>query len=552
MIPSTASVTGLRGRALALGSAAILAAACGGGGSTQPVVAGGDVALAAGQYALYSGTQVAGALAFPAAGSGGAQYLVVAQFATGTAGVTSSFSLAGSAAALAPAAPVERVERAAPSVAEQFHDMLRQREAQLASEARAARTRGAVPGVARAPGAVVPPVVGSRRSFKVCGDQTCATLKTISATAQYVGLHAAIYLDDSLPAGGFTPADIQQVGQQFDTDLYPVDHQAFGDESDIDNNGVVIILLTPKVNALVGRPACNDSFITGFFFGADLDPYFRASYNNGEVFYGMVPDPAGTVSCAYSTTLVRRVITVTFIHEFQHMISFNQHALVRNGDTEVLWLGEALSHLAEELGGLHFDSLGIDTTASRFYIGNLYNAAKYLHDPLLWAPVTETSPGELAERGAAWLFVRYLTDRFGTQVPRALINTSLLGQANVQAATGAAFADLLGRWALALYVSDLPGFTAPADLTFAKWRFRTTFASLHAQSPSDFDRAFPLIPPTATGSSVSVSGTLRSGTGAFVLVNQSAGPGFSLNFRTLAGSGFPANAGAQLAVVRLR
>ena len=74
--------------ALVLGMATTLAAACGGGssacgGSTNPCPGGGDVALAAGQFALYAGTQVAGALAFPAAGAGGAQYLVVAQFATG-------------------------------------------------------------------------------------------------------------------------------------------------------------------------------------------------------------------------------------------------------------------------------------------------------------------------------------------------------------------------------------------------------------------------------------------------------------------------------------
>jgi hypothetical protein len=545
------SVTGPRGRALALGIATALASAC--GGSTTPVVGGGDVTLTPGAYALYSGTQVAGSLDFPAAGAGGAQYLMVAQFATGTAGVTSSFTLAGSAAAAAaPAAPALPAGRVAPSVARRFHDLLRQTEARLAAEARAARAGGVAPAVLRAPGTVVPPLLGSQRPFKVCADQNCASLDTVTATARYVGLHAAIYLDNALPAGGFTPTDVQQIGQQFDTDLYPVDHAAFGDESDIDNNGVVIILLTPKVNALVGPPDCHDAYITGFFFGADLSPQYRAHYNNGEVFYGMVPDPAGTVSCAYSSTLVRRVITVTFIHEFQHMISFNQHALMRNGDTEVLWLNEALSHLAEELGGWHYDSLGVDTTASRFFIGDLYNAAKYLHDPLLWAPVTETPPGELAERGAGWLFVRYLTDRFGTQVPRALVNTGLLGSANVEAATGAAFKDLLGRWALALYASDLPGFAAPADLTFAKWRFRTTYASLHTQDPTDFDRVFPLIPLTGTGADVSVVGTLRSGTGAYVVVTQPEGPGFSLDLQAPAGRAFPANAGAQLAVVRLR
>src|SRR2546427_8348057 len=47
------------------------------------------------------------------------------------------------------------------------------------------------------------------------------------------------------------------------------------------------------------------------------------------------------------TTLFRS----TFIHEFQHMISFGQHYLGRAGAPEVLWLNEGLSHYAEEMGG---------------------------------------------------------------------------------------------------------------------------------------------------------------------------------------------------------
>jgi len=226
---------------------------------------------------------------------------------------------------------------------------------------------------------------------------------------------------------------------------------------------------------------------------------------------------------------------------------------VRGGGAEALWLNEALSHLAEELGGRYYDSLGIDTTASRFYIGNLYNAFKYLRDPLASAVVTTTGPGELAERGAVWLFVRYLVDRFGAQTSRDLVNTSSLGAANVAAVTGTPFATLLGHWALALYASDQPGFTAPAELRYASWHFRTTFASLNAQSPSDFDRAFPLVPYSGTGGAVSVTGTLRSGSGAFVLATQAPdGRSFELDFSPAAGGTFPSATGAQVAVVRLR
>ena len=542
-----------RGRtagAIALGVALLGASACGRDSTGPTDDGGGDVALGVGEYQIYG----AGALLFPAAGATGATYLVVAQSATGTSGLSTAFSLTGvpggEAAAAAPAAaalPAATPTRA--SAALRFHDGLRLREAALVSAARAAGAPFSAPAV-RAP--AVPPALGSRRTFKVCADLDCNTLKTVSATARYVGAHAAIFSDDTMPpGGGLTGTDLQAMGQQFDQELYPIDRANFGAESDIDNNGVVLILLTPKVNALVGQPDCSDAFITGYFYGADLTTDTR--YNGGEVFYGMVPHPGDATFCAYSTALVRRLLQVTFVHEFQHMISFNQHVLVRGGDTEALWLNEGLSHIAEELAGLHYDSLGIDTTASRFYIGNLYNAYQYLSDPLASAIVTESPPGELSERGAVWLFLRHVIDRAGAATTRALVNTSLTGDANVEAAAGTRLATLLGRWALAVYAGDFPGFAAPADLRYQSWRFRSIFGQLNAQARADFPRAFPLIPVSATGGLVSVTGTVRSGSGVWVLVVQGAnGAGFSLTFGPTGGGGFAAAVGAQAAVVRLR
>jgi hypothetical protein len=535
----------------ALAAALALVAACSDATGFKPSPVS-DVALAPSEFVLFSGAKLPGSISFPAAGTDTTRYLVVAQFAAAAPDVSSGFSLLGSVAASLGVPPAASLAGAGASVAQRFHDNLRRMESQLAAESRAAGVRPAAPAVRLAPAVITPPVVGAKRSFKVCANLDCTSLITVVATAKSVGSHAALFVDDSVPAGGFTPTDLAQVSQQFDTDLYPIDHAAFGAESDIDSNGVVIILLTPKVNALVGRPDCNTSFVTGFFFGADIDPAYRATYNNGEIFYGFVPDPAGTVSCAYSTTLVRRMITVTFIHEFQHMISFNQHVLVRHAGTEELWLNEALSHLAEELGGRHYDSLGVDTTASQFYIGDLYNAGRFLMDPAAVAMVTDVAPGELAQRGGEWLFVRYLTDRFGAQTPHSLVGTSLQGAANVAQVTGTAFATLLGRWALAVYTSDLAGFTPPAELRYESWHFRAVFSSLHTQAPADFPRTFPLVPATATAGAVSITGTLKSGSGSYLLLSQPPGNGgFSLRFGS-SGTGFPAGASPQLAVVRLR
>src|SRR6185295_12325524 len=123
-------------------------------------------------------------------------------------------------------------------------------------------------------------------------------------------------------------------------------------ESDIDGNGLVVVLMSNVINKLVSASECISSgYVAGFFFGADLDPRSRTSWNNGEVFYSMVADPGATLSCAHSVAQVNNVIPVTFIHEFQHMISFNQHVLIRSGFAEDLWLNEGMSHYAEERGG---------------------------------------------------------------------------------------------------------------------------------------------------------------------------------------------------------
>jgi hypothetical protein len=528
-------------RLLKAAVAATLLTSCGSDSPTGPVTVSAQVSLAPGAFAVLAGSQISGAVEFPAAGNTGAEYLVVGQFAS-TTEATTTFTLGASLTAALPAAP-----RPAPSVAQGFHDMLRQREAEMAQVAPMYRPLFKAP-----PQRTSPPTVGSKRTFKVCGTIACTATVNVSATAQFVGAHAAIFVDDSAPAGGFNATDIAQVGAQFDQVLWPIDNARFGAESDIDANGVVVVLLTRQLNALVPSPACNTSFITGYFFGGDIAPGFATTYNNGEVFYGMVPDPAGMASCPYSTAFVKRIIPVTFIHEFQHMISFNQHVLVRGGSQEVLWLNEGMSHLAEELGGLHYDSAGVDTTASRFFQGDFYNASIWMTDPPNNAMVTETPPGSLEERGAEWIFLRYVMDQFGPTTSRTLEQTSLTGAANLQAATGTTFNTLLANWVLALFLSDYPGFTAPAALKYSTWSFRSTYAQLHGQDPGNFPRIFPLQPDSAQGSAALASGSLGAGSGAYIIATQPAGgAGFQLVFRGQNGGVVSSANSPQLAIARI-
>ena len=538
----------VRVRLLGVLTTAVAASGCGDQAAAPRAVVG-DVALAPGGYALYTGSRAAGPLRFPAAGAAGAEYLVIGQFATARADLSSTFSLTGSLPVTA-VAPQPPPAPAALPAAVRFHDAIRRMD-----EAAARASLRLAPAPAAPTPRAEPPALGSVRTFRVCASLDCTSTVSVTATARAVGAHSAIYLDQAAPTvGGFTGFDLQQLATQLDDVLYPLDTLAFGAPSDIDSNGVVIILLTPRVNALVGPSDCQSSFVTGFFLASDLAQATRASYNNGEVFYAMVPDPNGTVSCPHPATRVRQLIAPTFIHEFQHMISFNQHVLVRRGPIESLWLNEAMSHLAEELGGRHYDSVPVDSaTASRFMFGNLYNAYLYLLNPAANAVITTSGTDALAQRGGQWLLLRYLVDQYGAATTRRLEQTALTGDANVVAAAGnTSFARLLGCWALALYVSDLPAFTPDSDLAYAHWRFRSTYDSLHAHDPATFVRDFPLEPAGAFNGSFALSGTISSGSASYLDLVLSAGePSFTVTFTEPGGLALSGRGNPQLAIVRL-
>ena len=323
----------------------------------------------------------------------------------------------------------------------------------------------------------------------------------------------------------------------------------------------MIVLLTSTVNRMVSASQCGSSgYVAGFFFGGDIDPRFRTAYNNGEIFYALVPDSLGTLSCPHKASDVKLLIPGTFVHEFQHMISYNQHVLVRRTSAEELWLNEGLSHYAEERGGRAF--LPDTVTFCRYARGDLSDAVLYWGN-LGSHPLVDTSGvGGLAERGAGWLFVRYLADQYAQGAggglagqdafTRKLDNTALTGAANVAAQTNDMFAAVLGRWALAQWVSDLPGFTAPAALTYTSWAFRTGFPKVSGRCGSSL--AFALVALAGAPASVSVSGTLRAGTGAVYqrVLQAPGGSAFQILFSDGAGAQLRETVMPRLNVIRIR
>jgi hypothetical protein len=161
----------------------------------------------------------------------------------------------------------------------------------------------------------------------------------------------------------------------------------------------------------------------------------------------------------------------------------------------------------------------------------------------------------LEERGVEWLFVRYLVDLFGAGLTRKLDQTSLTGEANIEAQTGHQFELLSSRWALANWVSDLqiPGFSADSVLRYTSVQLRAQYASLHASRPAAFPRVFPLVPTTSDGQTVNITGTLRAGSAIYHRAFQPPGGGaFALRLISQTGFPLPRDYAPRLNVIRIR
>jgi uncharacterized protein (TIGR03437 family) len=508
-----------------------------------------------------SGAEVADCLRLPGNGAG---YLVVPQFATGISLPTTAFQIGNSAS---------------PLVAQRLSDQL---DVLVRQSARTAQSRFdlalrsyertmPVPNLAdiTQPPALEALTLNSQRTFRVlCSievDETC--FQTVTARLKFIGSNVLVYIDNAAPANGFTDQELQDFGAVFDETLYPIDVSVFGSESDIDNNDGVIMLLTPVVNALVDAADCQQfGSVLGFFFGFDLSSQSTDS-NKGEVFYGFVPDPEAQFSCAHSKQTVARVLPGTFIHEFQHMINYNQHVLVRGGGSqETDWLNEGLSHMAEEMASLHYErkfpppsgrtnpNQIFPDSSQGFITEQLGNSYDYLANSRT-SSLTLFETGECCEgRGASWLFMRYLGDQFDSTVFARLVQTRLTSIANVENATGRSFASLFGDFGIAVYVdslADVPRSAIPDRYRFTTRNLRYLYDALFRALPSSFPQPFPIV-PTVLGHTQQLSSSMEPGTSAYYELSTPAGSGpVSLRFAPATGT-FDPLLQAQLGVFRLR
>jgi hypothetical protein len=553
-----------------------------------PCSASGTVQLAVAQTARIDCTNGGTTVTL---GGNGASYLVVAEFAVdqvpdnfvpyrlvaGTAATTSVASAMRLPAAsslgalanvfdapLAPGRPGAR-QRA-------FTQALRARARRMVSSGawRASLQRSTAAAAGRSVDLLPVPSVGSVRSFSVLANENTSTFKTVNARLAYAGSSVLVYLDTLTPANGFTDAQLQAYGTLFDKTLYPIDTAAFGPPSDVDQNGRVIMLMSPTVNALTPKNQCaTQGFVAGFFEEEDLgagsgDP----NSNQGEIFYSIVPDPNGSVSCAHTADDVGFAVPSTFMHELQHLISYSQHVVLHGGLPEYGWLDEGLSIVAEELGSLYYEQKCPGTAcrsnpAQVFPDSSQGFVADFLYDSYQYALLPDTSSVTLhsdaddgfAWRGGDWLLMRWLGDQFGSGLFKALDQSRQIGVPNIEAAAGRPFPQLFADFGLALVTDSLPGYTrttAPTADRFVTRNVRQIWNRLFVTSlgASDIPYSFPVqIFSIGTDTSTSI---MDPGTTSYYRLDTPSGAStVSLQFAGPGGVALPAAAKPQLAIFRL-
>ena len=469
-------------------------------------------------------------------------------------GVTSGGVTAASLFDHSAESPLARTVR--PRAQQELDERLRDAERRLAPTA-----RGSEP--------YQPPMLaltlGSLRTFDVITTLEATEFTKATGKLRFIGAHIGIFVDTSA-APSYTDAELARLGSLFDTVLYPTVVGSFGPESDIDRNGKVLVFLTPRVNALVAANDCGQrGFVTGFFYGRDLLSSLPNS-NAGEIFYALVPDSIAQYSCAHTSLDTRRLVSGTFIHEMQHMISYFHHVVGRGGESEEPWLNEGLSHIAEELASRVFEArypppLGRTTaeqifpdSSQPFISTQLLNAYVYLYSSASHSVTTFVRSGSLEERGAAWLFLRWLGDQKGDGIYRRLVQTSLTGIANVEARTGEKFATLFGDFSVAIWADSIPG--VPRAQVPARYRFHSrNLRQLMARQAliAGWEDPFP-VKPIRIPVGGFAEGPLLPGTMVYGVLGPFAPGqgGVVLGFTKKDGSGFGAMDGAQLGVLRVK
>lgn len=375
--------------------------------------------------------------------------------------------------------------------------------------------------------------VGDLVTLNVQADVACEDPKYRTGRVVAISQRAIVVADTLNPAQGFDDTHYRAFASEFDDLVHPVVSRAFGDPTDIDGNGKVVIFFTSAVNDLT--PPGSNGIILGFFYARDLLPKDVGpgceGSNEAEMFYMLVPDPVrATKEPIFSVANVEYLTMGVVAHEYQHLINAARRFYVNDAESlEEVWLDEGLSHVAEEL--VFYEAAGLGPrrdinlddilqtdrrldAANRYMVDNLARYGIFLEE------IEDASlfSHDLAGRGASWAFLRYVADRSGksdTEFFFDVANSTTSGLPNLSRAAGESATEMARDWAVSIYADNYI-FGLPAQYRQPSWNFRSIIPAINI-----FGGAFPLADRNL-GADRAMNVDLRGGGTAFIRVSVDA------------------------------
>lgn len=251
------------------------------------------------------------------------------------------------------------------------------------------------------------------------------------------GDHCLIYLDVDDWNPDFLKTTVAESVQLFDKTIYPKARELFGNHLDVDRNGKFTILFTHLLGQLSGGKVSLGGFVRGADFYRDVEPPLS---NRCDMLYLNTNIKPGSN------------LRTLLAHEYTHAITFSEHVFghyladSKCGDDEA-WLSEAIAHLAENLIGKGYSNLDhrVSTYLTaperyRLVVPDYYRAG-------LWRCH--------GCRGATYLFLRWIVDRYGEGVLKELSQSNLAGIENIETATQTPFDELFRNWCISTLLAGL-------------------------------------------------------------------------------------------------
>ncbi len=236
------------------------------------------------------------------------------------------------------------------------------------------------------------------------------------------GSRSIVYLDEATRPQNRMRQLASAIVHLLETTIMPSGDRLIGPPADIDHDGRLTVLLTPRLAHLQN----GKTTVGGFVRAADFRPGFsRPRSNQADMIY-------------LNTHLrVNDDLVDVLSHEYRHVLAFS-HRDALGRETEEDWLNEALAHLAEP-GNTNISHrvAAYLNRPSQFplVVPDYYRAGLWRCDGV---------------RGSSFLFLEWCRQQHGEQLVSRLLASPKTGTPNLVSATRTPFPQLFRQWAVSL------------------------------------------------------------------------------------------------------